>query len=167
MNGRVRSCLRLQAPQDSPQACYSSCYTLTFGNGQGSLNAPIHGFIHSTSTHWDLLCAGPGGRHFTNFSNLILTTVELVNSHYTDEIKLLSGYHSPMALWQWVSGPDRAQWQMTLNMGQVLVLLPEILQARKGLGSVLWVCMCVCRERALPMISARTFPLLQPRVMPP
>lgn len=32
--------------------------------------------------------------------------------------------------------------KMTLAMGQVLLLLPKILQATKGLGSVLHVCVC-------------------------
>lgn len=131
---------------------YSSCYTLDFGNGQGNLNAWIQGLIHSTDFHWVLLCARPGGRHFTNSFLFNPHNCDAsINSDYSDEIKLLSGFHS----------------LTTLLKNDTHNETSAIATVRKGLGSVPCMCMCVCREMAFSLPSARTFLLLQPRAVPP
>lgn len=128
-----------------------------FGNSQGSLNAWIQGLIHSTDFYWVLLCARPGGRHFTNFFLFNAHNCGAsINSDYSDEIKLLSGFHSLTTLFKkWHS-----QWDKCYCCCQIL-------QARKGLGSVPCACMCVCREMAFSLpFSARMCLLLQPRAVP-
>ena len=136
MNGRVRSCLRLQAPQDSPQACYSSSYTLTFGNGQGSLNALLHGFINSTSTHWGFLGAGLGGRRFTNFSNFNPHNCGAsINSDYTDQVI------------KWLSQSSGALKNDPHNGTSALAAAKDS-SGQKG-SWLLCVCTCACRERTL------------------
>lgn len=68
---------------------YPGGYTLILGNGQGSLNAQIQGFIHSTSIHWDLLSAKPEADTLQMLFYLILTTVQLV---LTQIIQMRSSY---------------------------------------------------------------------------
>ena len=129
----------------APQACYSSSYTLTFGNGQGSLNALLHGFIHSTRTHWGFLGAGLGGRRCTNFSNFNPHNCRAsINSDYTDQVV------------KWLSQSSDALKNDPHNGTSALAAA----KGSSGQKGSWLLCVHVCMQREDSVLSDRTFPLL-------
>lgn len=110
------------------QPQFPACYTPSLGDGQASLNTQISDpFMQLAFT--EISWARPGGGHFPFFLFNPHNCGVSIRADYSDEIKLLSGFHSPMTL-----------QEMTLTKGQVLFLQSKILRATKGPGCVPPVC---------------------------